>query len=120
MRIRDLFDPASGMEKLESRIRDKHPGSATLTTRLHPIHPPRLHLIHDEFHKVRLTHLLDQFYLAGRVNAPEAALARLLLASRNLHEVSATRNIIINMILLQSVLWIPNRIDLVLLDPERN
>jgi hypothetical protein len=68
---------------------------------------------------VRLTHLLNQLNLAGRVNAPEAALAWLLLASRNLHEVSATRNIIINMILLQPVLWIRIRmdpIDLALLD----
>jgi hypothetical protein len=26
----NLFDPVSGMEKLESGIRDEHPGSATL------------------------------------------------------------------------------------------
>jgi hypothetical protein len=30
MRIRNLFDPRSGMEMSGSRIRDKHPGSATL------------------------------------------------------------------------------------------
>ncbi len=29
MGIRNLFDPESGMEKI--RIRDKHPGTATLT-----------------------------------------------------------------------------------------
>jgi hypothetical protein len=29
-RIRNLFDPGTGMEKFGSRIRDKHPGSATL------------------------------------------------------------------------------------------
>jgi hypothetical protein len=28
--IQDLYDPGSGMEKFESGIRDKHPGSATL------------------------------------------------------------------------------------------
>jgi len=31
IRIRNLFDPGSGMEKLGSWIQDKHPGSATLT-----------------------------------------------------------------------------------------
>jgi hypothetical protein len=30
MRIRDLFDPGSGMEKFGSGIRYKYPGSATL------------------------------------------------------------------------------------------
>jgi hypothetical protein len=30
MRIRDFFDPGSGMEKFRSGIRHKHPGSATL------------------------------------------------------------------------------------------
>jgi hypothetical protein len=30
IRIRDLLDPGSGMEKFGSRIRDKHPRSATL------------------------------------------------------------------------------------------
>jgi hypothetical protein len=30
LRIRNLFDPASGMEKFGSVIRVKHPGSATL------------------------------------------------------------------------------------------
>jgi hypothetical protein len=30
IRIRDLFDPGSGMEKFESWIRNKHPGIATL------------------------------------------------------------------------------------------
>jgi hypothetical protein len=50
-------------------------------------------------------HLLDQLNLAGRVNAPEAALARLLLASRHLHEVSAIKNIIVNMILLPDPHW---------------
>jgi hypothetical protein len=30
MRIRDLVNPGSGMEKIGSWIRDKHPGSATL------------------------------------------------------------------------------------------
>jgi hypothetical protein len=30
VRIRDLFDPGSRMEKFGSRIRDKHPGYATL------------------------------------------------------------------------------------------
>jgi hypothetical protein len=29
MRIRNLFDPGSGMEKCGTGIRDKHPGSAT-------------------------------------------------------------------------------------------
>jgi hypothetical protein len=30
MRIRDLFDPGSGIKKYGSGFRDKHPGSATL------------------------------------------------------------------------------------------
>jgi hypothetical protein len=30
--IRNLFDPGSGMEKLESDIRGKHPGYATLVS----------------------------------------------------------------------------------------
>jgi hypothetical protein len=33
MRIRNLFDPGSGMEKFGPGIRDKHPGSATLVFR---------------------------------------------------------------------------------------
>ncbi len=32
IRIRDLFDPGSGMEKFLSGIRYKHPGTETLTT----------------------------------------------------------------------------------------
>jgi hypothetical protein len=28
--IRNLFDPGSGMKKIRSRLRDKHPGPATL------------------------------------------------------------------------------------------
>jgi hypothetical protein len=32
IRIRNLFDPGSGIEKFEPGIRDKHPGSATLGT----------------------------------------------------------------------------------------
>jgi hypothetical protein len=33
IRIRDLLDTESGMEKLRYRIRYKHPGSATLISR---------------------------------------------------------------------------------------
>jgi hypothetical protein len=31
IRIQDLLDPGSGVEKFESGIRKKHPGFATLT-----------------------------------------------------------------------------------------
>jgi hypothetical protein len=34
IRIRESFDPGSGMEKFGSRIRDEHPGSATLQKRI--------------------------------------------------------------------------------------
>jgi hypothetical protein len=33
MRIRNLFDPGSGIRDVKIRIRDKHPGSATLNVR---------------------------------------------------------------------------------------
>jgi hypothetical protein len=56
IRIRDLFDPGSGMEKFGSGIEYKHPESTTLprtvatlalAVRSHP--PSQLDLIHDAF-----------------------------------------------------------------------
>jgi hypothetical protein len=43
MRIRDLLDPRSGMEKFGSRIRNKHPGSATLTVLFVPVKTEKVH-----------------------------------------------------------------------------
>jgi hypothetical protein len=39
MRIRNLFDAGSGMEKFRSEILDKHPGSATPVWRIRDVYP---------------------------------------------------------------------------------